>query len=193
MSGSEEKIVRAFEKLLDVRPYNKITVKSVVETAHLHRNTFYYHFSDIPALLDYMGDRWIDMVMEKFDPRNECFALEHSFVGFAETHRSEILNLYHSEAREKLEAVIRKLGHRLSETYLQSVSAKLQFSAREMSALEYFFSSTVSGVLTCWIADGMTRDLGYDFKCYLHFADIIHSRPDSKSPVDTTLLRSDDI
>lgn len=179
MSGSEEKIVRAFGKLLAVRPYSKITVKSIVETAHLHRNTFYYHFSDIPALLDYMGDRWIDAIMDKIDPRDECFALEHSFVGFAETHREQILNLYRSEAREQFEGIIRKLGGRLSAAYLESVSEKLQFSNREMTALGRFLSGAVSGVLICWIADGMSWDLGYDFKCYLHFADIIHIRPDS--------------
>lgn len=189
MSGSEAKIVKAFGKLLTERPYNKITVKSIVETAHLHRNTFYYHFSDIPALLDYMGERWIDMVLAKIDPQDGHFSLEHAFIGFAEDHRVQILNLYNSDAREKLEGIIRSMSRQLARTYLNSFSDRLQFSARESAALNRFISSSICGIITCWIADGMAWDPGYDFKCYKHFAESVHSLPDGRNPVDTSLLQ----
>ena len=37
-------------KLLNERPISKITVKDIVEDCGINRNSFYYHFQDIPAL-----------------------------------------------------------------------------------------------------------------------------------------------
>lgn len=45
-------IVESFVKLLNERPLSKITVKDIVEDCGINRNSFYYHFQDIPALLD---------------------------------------------------------------------------------------------------------------------------------------------
>ena len=45
-------IKEAFVALLDERPLNKITVKDVVEACGINRNSFYYHFQDLPALLE---------------------------------------------------------------------------------------------------------------------------------------------
>ena len=44
-------IKATFIKLLNERPLNRITVKDIVEECGVNRNSFYYHFEDIPALL----------------------------------------------------------------------------------------------------------------------------------------------
>lgn len=179
MSGSETKIVKAFAKLLGERPYNKITVKSIVETAHLHRNTFYYHFSDIPALLDYMGNMWIDMVADNINPLDQDYTLEHAFTDFAREHKVQLMNLYHSEAREKLQHVIRNLSGRLAAAYLNtSPCSDIHFTDRDREGLQRLLSGAIAGVLTCWIADGMTYDLGFDFSRYVLLLHNLYTKPE---------------
>lgn len=39
-----------FLKLLNQRPLTQITVKDIVEDCGINRNSFYYHFEDLPAL-----------------------------------------------------------------------------------------------------------------------------------------------
>ena len=51
MNRTELAIITAFWQLLEEKPYNKITVKNIVERCDINRNTFYYHFQDIPDLL----------------------------------------------------------------------------------------------------------------------------------------------
>ena len=48
---TKDSIKAAFIKLLNERPLNKISVKSIVDICNISRNTFYYHFQDIPRLL----------------------------------------------------------------------------------------------------------------------------------------------
>ena len=41
-------IKATFISLLNKKPLNKITVKEIVEECGINRNSFYYHFDDIP-------------------------------------------------------------------------------------------------------------------------------------------------
>ena len=50
-SFTRKAIMQSFLKLVDQRPINKVTIKDIVEDCGINRNTFYYHFSDIPALI----------------------------------------------------------------------------------------------------------------------------------------------
>ena len=45
-------IQQSFLRLLSQRPITKITVKDIVEDCGINRNSFYYHFQDLPQLLD---------------------------------------------------------------------------------------------------------------------------------------------
>ena len=44
----------AFLQLIKEKPFAKITVNDIVEKAGVHRNTFYYHYQSIPAMLSEM-------------------------------------------------------------------------------------------------------------------------------------------
>ena len=49
---TKEAIKKSLIKLLNERPINKITVKDIVEDCGINRNSFYYHFSYIPSLIE---------------------------------------------------------------------------------------------------------------------------------------------
>ena len=49
---TKKAIKDTFIALLDERPLNRITVKDIVEACGINRNSFYYHFEDLPALLE---------------------------------------------------------------------------------------------------------------------------------------------
>ena len=51
-SDTKEKIAEAVEQMMLTKPVSKITVQSVMEQAQMKRQTFYYHYQDIYALLE---------------------------------------------------------------------------------------------------------------------------------------------
>ena len=53
-----------FLKLLDEKPLNEITVKNIVEECGINRNSFYYHFQDIPDLICYMMEQGSKELLE---------------------------------------------------------------------------------------------------------------------------------
>ncbi|GAA3617342.1 TetR/AcrR family transcriptional regulator C-terminal domain-containing protein [Secundilactobacillus similis DSM 23365 = JCM 2765] len=47
------KLAQAFKTLLETMPLNKVTIDILTQRADVTRNTFYYHFEDIYALLEW--------------------------------------------------------------------------------------------------------------------------------------------
>ena len=61
-SFTRRAIMESFLKLLDARPLNKITIKDIVEECGINRNTFYYHFQDIPDLIEAIAKEESDLI-----------------------------------------------------------------------------------------------------------------------------------
>ena len=51
-SFTRKAIIASFLKLLNQRPLNQITIKDIVEDCGINRNSFYYHFEDLPDLVE---------------------------------------------------------------------------------------------------------------------------------------------
>ena len=49
---TKKAIKDSMKKLLNERPLNQITVKDIVEDCGINRNSFYYHFEDMPSLIE---------------------------------------------------------------------------------------------------------------------------------------------
>ena len=55
MSGfTKEIIAKTFTEILDEKPMSKVTVRDIVERCGVNRNTFYYHFRDIPDVVEFV-------------------------------------------------------------------------------------------------------------------------------------------
>ena len=55
-------IEESFIRLLNGRPLDKITIKDIVDGCGISRNTFYYHFQDITALLEHILNADVEQV-----------------------------------------------------------------------------------------------------------------------------------
>ena len=61
---AKREIKNSFIKLLTERPISQITVKDIVEDCGVNRNSFYYHFQDIPDLICYMMEQGSKELLE---------------------------------------------------------------------------------------------------------------------------------
>ena len=50
---TKKALKQSFLELLAQKPFKKITVSDITDRCGVNRMTFYYHFEDIYALLDY--------------------------------------------------------------------------------------------------------------------------------------------
>ena len=62
--------------MLEERPLSNITVKDIVEKCGINRNSFYYHYQDIPALIEEIVKEEAEQILEKYPSVStivECF------------------------------------------------------------------------------------------------------------------------
>lgn len=63
---TKQAIKNSFLKLLNDRPLNQVTVKAIVEDCGINRNTFYYHFTDIPSLATEIITERADQIIRQY-------------------------------------------------------------------------------------------------------------------------------
>ena len=69
-------IKETFLKQLNQRPLSQITVKYIVEDCGINRNSFYYHFEDLPALVDEIVKEQVQALIQNhptISSVEECF------------------------------------------------------------------------------------------------------------------------
>ena len=117
---TKQAIKAAFLELLDEKPLNKISVRDIVERCGINRNSFYYHFQDIPSLLgEIIIERTNDLMAQypTVDKIEEAF---RASIDYAQKNRRAIMHVYNSVSRDTFEASVMRLCAYMTEQYLKS-------------------------------------------------------------------------
>ena len=69
---TKQAIMNAFLRLLEEKSLAKITVQEIITECQISRNTFYYHFGDIYALLDALIQRDVSVLKERQQAPEKC-------------------------------------------------------------------------------------------------------------------------
>lgn len=87
-------------KLLNQRAYRDVSVLDIVRDCDINRNTFYYyHFKDMPALLDEIVRSKIDSILSEYysdDAPEQCM---HKALDML-SENCAVLHVYSSAARD---------------------------------------------------------------------------------------------
>ncbi|MEA4965027.1 MAG: TetR-like C-terminal domain-containing protein [Oscillospiraceae bacterium] len=100
---TQKAIMKTFQDMLEVLPFDKITVSALVKKCEISSNTFYYHYRDIYALLD----GWLEMELSCYVPckppyedwKGAAKAMLHDCKG----HANVIYHIFNSLSRDRLE------------------------------------------------------------------------------------------
>ena len=104
MSGFTRQIIKeTFIRLLEEKPYSEITVKELVEKCGINRNTFYYHFQDLPALIEEIVRESADSLVRKYPTLHSFLECYDAIVNYASEHRRAIMHICCSANREMFE------------------------------------------------------------------------------------------
>lgn len=82
-SFTKKAIKEAFIKLLEQYPLKQISVKDIVEECGINRNSFYYHFADIPSLINEIMVENADRIIEEYagaDSLEKCLTAAAQFA-----------------------------------------------------------------------------------------------------------------
>ena len=152
---TKQAIAQSFLKLLEKSPLDKVTVKDIVEDCGVNRNTFYYHYQDIYALIDeifaYETQRVLDET-KSFDSWQEAFLQSATF---ATQNKRVIFHVYNSISREKLEQYLYSITEKAMLGFVSSQANGLTPRAQDVSFVVSFYKFALVGMVLSWIGNGM--------------------------------------
>ena len=99
-------IMDAFVRLLEQTPMDQITVQAITAECGISRNTFYYHYSDIYALLKAMLQRDMDTLLARRQPREHASEGLRRLIEYISTRQRMVQHIYSA------------VGHATMEDYL---------------------------------------------------------------------------
>lgn len=169
MRQTKALIMAAFAQLLEERSMNKITVKDIVERCDINRNTFYYHFPDIPSLLEEMMDEKINLLISQHYTPGCPFDCIKPALQYGAAHRQAILHVYRAVPRETFLVYLDRFARHMVAEYFANISKSFTVPPEDIEVLSRYYKCTVVGSLLDWLDASMRYNLESDMEriCYL--------------------------
>lgn len=156
---TKKAIKDTFLKLLNERPLNRITVKDIVETCGINRNSFYYHFEDLPSLLEEIVAERVQTLIQNhptIDSLEECL---DAAVEYVIENKRAVLHIYNSLSRETFEKALMEVCRYVVTTYVEADPVYQTLSEEDRAMLIRYHKCGCFGHIIDWMNSGMKDDI----------------------------------
>lgn len=164
VSPAREAIKAAFLHLLESYPLREITVKKIVQDCGVNRNTFYYHFKDIPELLEEIVTEYADRIIAAQGPALSLGDCLETAARFALENRQVVLHISQSSHRDLFELHLMDVCRRVVRSYAGAAFQEIPVSPEDREVLLRFYQCACFGQIIEWINSGMRYDLQAQFR-----------------------------
>lgn len=146
----KETIAQAARTLLMTHRVKKLTVKNLVEQCHITRQTFYYHFADIPELFRWMLERQTEQMLREIQSKGDPEEGLRYFFAMASQLAPHIQRGMDSSYRAELEPMLRQYLQRFFFLLAENRQYYAQCSVAEVKIISRYHSLAVLGLLQEW-------------------------------------------
>lgn len=107
MDRTKQAICEAFSQLLEEKPISKISVREIAAQCGVARNTFYYHYRDIPTLLQQILEEVMDeLVRRYYSPKSPVDCIR-ALLDYMKAPQKALLHIYRYLPRGGLPGLFR--------------------------------------------------------------------------------------
>lgn len=151
-------MIQSFVELLNETPFEKITVTDIVERCGVNRNTFYYYYQDIYALLDELLFSETEKILR--DTREYTSWQEAFLEGtqFAQENKRAVYHIYNSVSREKVEQYLYDVTRKNMLSFVRSQAKGLRVQEGDLAIISDFYAYALVGSVLQWLGHGMRED-----------------------------------
>ena len=183
-SGEKTKLMLAesLRNLMRKKPLDKIKIHEIVDACGVNRQTFYYHFQDIPALLESIAVEQADKLIhdhrsaESFD---ECLDVVMRHI---RENRKALYHIYNSLSRDVFEDYLMRICDYTVTEYMRTLSSQRNIDERDRRILARFLRNFCFGMYMDWVRSGI--DDGF-IDAFSRLKQLIHSAIESVGSTET--------
>lgn len=155
---TKKAIIETFIKLINERPLDKITVKDIVEECGINRNTFYYHFQDIPSMIEEIMREEVNRTLTS---QKQSASWEEGFIDAAEfalKNKKALYHIYKSVSRDVVERYMNTIAEDVITRFVERIAGDLSPQEEDKKLIIHFYKAALVGMTLDWVESGMKYD-----------------------------------
>ena len=145
----------AFLEVLSEKPLGKITVNDIAHQCGINRNTFYYHYQDIPALLEEVCETEVLRIVREYPELNSLDECAAAVMEFAIRNRKAVSHIYNSNSNGAFISSLWRICEYVVTKYIDTIYPDAILPGDDRAMWIRFFKCTIFGLTAEWISTGM--------------------------------------
>ena len=155
---TKKALVEAFGRVLEKKPFSKISVVDITNECSVNRMTFYYHFKDIYDLLEWSLEKQLeDAIDDKFTHDTWKQGYLNVFY-FALERKSYILKIFPEIEQKQMKKYLHSLAYKFTLGVIDELSENMSVNDEDKRFIADTYAHALVGVLVSWVNDGMKSD-----------------------------------
>ena len=152
---TKKALLEAFGKLIEEKPFNKITISDLTARCGLSRMTFYYHFNDIYGLMIW------GLETQMLAVSRDCINYENWKTGYLRVfqfgleRKAYIKKIFQTVEQENLEVYLNKIVERMVISVIEDKSGTRPINEEDKLFTAQLCSHVLVGTLVNWVSRGM--------------------------------------
>lgn len=159
MTITRRAIHAAFLELLNERTLSRITVRDITDRCGINRNTFYYHYQDVPALLEEICAEEVERIIREYPALNSLEECLDAGMRFAQENKRAIQHIYDSDNRSTYVNCLWRICEQTVRTYINTVFAGVPVTEQDKELIIRYHKCECFGLILDWIGNGMRDDV----------------------------------
>ena len=165
MGTSKDLLIKeTFLKLLEERPLSQITVKDIVAESGVNRNTFYYHYADLPTLIESIIIEQTETIISAHHTFESIESAILTALEFTLRHTRAVMHLYNSSNRDIFNQYFMQISEHVITEYFETLCRDISISDQDKALLIHYHTCLAFGQAIDWIRKGMTTDIIKQFE-----------------------------
>lgn len=156
---TEQAIKQTFMNMLNDKPLSKITVKDIAAECGINRNSFYYHYNDIPDLLETILTEETGRIVRSETRTGTLYEHILYAVDFAIENKIAVYHIYNSANREIFEQYLGRISYKAVRDFMDTTKKTANISAQDKEVIIHYYKCLLVGFVIDWLASGMNYDL----------------------------------
>ena len=133
-------ILHTLTELMNEKPLSKITVKDIVERCGVNRNTFYYHFRDIPDAVEAMVKEELnDILKDQKVPESVSDCME-ILVNAVQKNKKAMIHLYRSIQRDVFADYLDHAAERVVEELINRAVGDFEMDQEDRHLISRYYN-----------------------------------------------------
>ena len=160
---TSKEIKRTFLRLLEERSYSEITVKELIDECGISRSTFYYHFQDIPSLMEEIVQDGMNEILRKYPTVDSLDRCLDALTEMVLSRRRINLHVFRSANRETLERSMLRACELFVTRYADTLTGEHALPERARALMVQHYKCLLFGMLVDWLENGLKPEKAADY------------------------------